>query len=249
MRHYQRKGWCTLNFDYRAHGRSEVAPGAYSAELLGEDAAAMISSAYGGQPAHMFGWSLGGALGYYLALEHPSLVSSVSMSGMTSCFGRQIRADGGCSQSVLGSVIFWAGDAPWLHKLLGTEALGWFASVRFLFAHSGSEEVMRFFRFQSTSALTRTPATWGNFDSGYYHESIRKIDKPVRCRLAAVCCDCSHITVPCVLRPVPDAHPSVYTIAGAAHGGWERDIDRHEHADNVRGPAPAAARRANAGSF
>jgi pimeloyl-ACP methyl ester carboxylesterase len=107
LRYYQRQGYCTLNFYYRAHGRSEVSPGAYTAELYGEDAAAIVRHAFGGKgkgqqqrKVHLLGWSLGGALGYYLALEHPGLVQSLTLSGMTSCFGRTLSADGSCDDSL-----------------------------------------------------------------------------------------------------------------------------------------------------
>ena len=45
--HFKEQGWCTLTFDYRSHGRSETAPGTYTAELFGEDAAVIIRTVFG----------------------------------------------------------------------------------------------------------------------------------------------------------------------------------------------------------
>ena len=36
-----------------------------------EDAAAIIKHVFGTKKVHLLGWSLGGALSYYLAIEHP----------------------------------------------------------------------------------------------------------------------------------------------------------------------------------
>ena len=57
MAHFRQQGYCTLNFDHRVHGRSEDSPGELTAELLGEDAAAIIRKVFGGRKVHVLGWS------------------------------------------------------------------------------------------------------------------------------------------------------------------------------------------------
>jgi alpha-beta hydrolase superfamily lysophospholipase len=96
MAHFRQQGYCTLNFDHRVHGRSEDSPGELTAELLGEDAAAIIRKVFGGRKVHVLGWSLGGAISYYLGIEHADIVESITLSGMTSCFGA-VTADGSCN--------------------------------------------------------------------------------------------------------------------------------------------------------
>ena len=150
--------FCTLVFDPRAHGRSENAPGAYTAELLGEDAAAIIRVVFEGEPVHILGWSLGGALGYYLAIEHPDLVASLTVSGMSSCFGRPLLSNGSCDPSAAKGLLNVIGALSLPSLLAGTSVQGLVASLPFLFGHQGTDEVMKFFWYQDTAAFTRTPA-------------------------------------------------------------------------------------------
>ena len=152
------RGFCTLLFDPRAHGRSENAPGVYTAELLGEDAAAIIRIVFEDKPVHILGWSLGGALGYYLAIEHPDLVASLTISGMSSCFGRPLLADGNCDTSVAKGLLNVLGALSLPSLLAGTAVQGQVASLPFLFGHQTTDDVMKFFWFQETAAFTRTPA-------------------------------------------------------------------------------------------
>jgi pimeloyl-ACP methyl ester carboxylesterase len=167
------RGFCTLVFDPRAHGRSENAPGRLTAELLGEDAAHIIRHVFAGEPTHILGWSLGGALGYYLAIEHPELVKSLTVSGMTSCFGRPLLPDLSCDPSYSAGWLSTIGALPLPAQLLGTELQGQIAALPFLFAQQTTDAVMKFFRFQDTSAFTRTPAVWGQWNYERYHKDLR----------------------------------------------------------------------------
>jgi pimeloyl-ACP methyl ester carboxylesterase len=115
------KGYCTINFDHRAHGRSENAAGEYTAELLAEDAAALIRSVAPGKKVHLLGWSLGGAIAYYLGIYHPDIVASISVSGMTSCFGK-ITEDGECDMSFDYLKAFFSTEI--MIRLLGSELQG-----------------------------------------------------------------------------------------------------------------------------
>ena len=123
---------------------------------------------------HALGWSLGGAIGYYLALEHPSLLASLTISGMTSCFGRRLTAAGECDTSLLarlrkpegaGGVLAWLVYHPLVLRLVGTEALGWLASQPILFNHTRTDDVMAFHRLQRYPALTKTFAVWSQYIS------------------------------------------------------------------------------------
>ena len=107
---------------------------------------------------HILGWSLGGALGYYLAIEHPDIVASLTVSGMSTCFGRPLLADGNCNPSVAKGLLNVLGALSLPSLLAGTAVQGHVASLPFLFAHQTTDEVMRFFWFQETAAFTRTPA-------------------------------------------------------------------------------------------
>ena len=192
LEHFKAQGYCTLVFDYRSHGRSEVAPGAYTAELFGEDAATIIRQVFGdGQRVHLFGWSLGGALAYYLALEHPDMVASLTVLGMTSCFGRRVlppyeggaRDDSWSSMFIRPFSIEGIAARPLFHwqsllRLQGTELLGWFASQPVLFNHLTTPEVMRYHYSLRTEALSRTFQTWPRWNYRYYHDALRQIKQP-----------------------------------------------------------------------
>eukprot|EP01052_Picozoa_sp_SAG31_P042849 SAG31_NODE_6939_length_1843_cov_1.291858_1_plen_410_part_10 len=182
-------GYCTLVFDYRAHGRSEVAPGAYTTELFGEDAATIIHKIFS-KRVHLFGWSIGGAAAYYLALEYPDMVASLTVLGMTSCFGRRVlpAEDGACDDSwssMLTRPLSIQGVAAqplfyWqsLLRLQGTELLGWFASQPSLFNHQTTPEVMRYHHSLRTEALARTFQAWPRWNYTYYQEAIKQISQP-----------------------------------------------------------------------
>ena len=133
------------------------APGEYTAELLGEDAAAIIRYVFKGESVHILGWSLGGALGYYLAIEHPDIVASVTVSGMSSCFGRPLLSDGSCDPSFAKGLLNMIGAVAPLSLFAGTALQGQAASLPFLFGQQTTDEVMKFFWWQDTAAFTRTP--------------------------------------------------------------------------------------------
>ena len=172
--HFRKRGYCTLNFDHRSHGRSEDAPGELTAELLAEDAAAIIRHVFGKQPVHVLGWSLGGAVGYYLGIEHPDIITSLTVSGMASCFGRTISG-GSCDMSF--DWLKWFFSRDLILRLLGTQLQG-VAAVTAIKMHDNDAN-MRYFRQLSTGTMTRTPVTWGRWNKTYYHEEIQRITAPV----------------------------------------------------------------------
>jgi 3-oxoadipate enol-lactonase len=58
-----------LRYDTRGHGHSDAPPGAYSLDMLGEDALGLLD-ALGIERVHFVGLSMGGMIGQYLALNH-----------------------------------------------------------------------------------------------------------------------------------------------------------------------------------
>ena len=65
-----------LRYDTRGHGRSEVTPGPYTLEGLGQDVLA-LAAALGVKRAAFCGLSLGGVVGQWLAAQAPQLVQKV----------------------------------------------------------------------------------------------------------------------------------------------------------------------------
>lgn len=66
-----------IALDFRGHGESPVSPAPYSMEDLARDAVAVLDAEGVGR-AHYLGSSLGGMVGFALALEHPSRLASVT---------------------------------------------------------------------------------------------------------------------------------------------------------------------------
>ncbi len=66
-----------IALDFRGHGESPVSPAPYSMADLARDAAAVLD-AEGVERAHYLGSSLGGMVGFALALEHASRLASVT---------------------------------------------------------------------------------------------------------------------------------------------------------------------------
>jgi 3-oxoadipate enol-lactonase len=71
-----------LRYDSRGHGRSEASPGAYSLELLTEDAIGLLD-ALGIDKVHWVGLSMGGMIGQGVALYHPNRLKSLALCDST----------------------------------------------------------------------------------------------------------------------------------------------------------------------
>jgi 3-oxoadipate enol-lactonase len=69
--HYQ-----VLRYDTRGHGGSDAPSGAYTLEMLGEDALGLVD-ALGIEKVHFVGLSMGGMIGQYLALNHANRLQSL----------------------------------------------------------------------------------------------------------------------------------------------------------------------------
>ena len=67
-----------LRYDTRGHGGSQTTPGAYSLDLLGDDAIALLDI-LGFEQVHWVGLSMGGMIGQNLALRHSNRLLSLSL--------------------------------------------------------------------------------------------------------------------------------------------------------------------------
>ena len=67
-----------LRYDMRGHGDSDAPDGAYTLELLAEDAIALLDT-LGIDTAHFVGLSIGGMIGQGLALDHADRLKSLAL--------------------------------------------------------------------------------------------------------------------------------------------------------------------------
>jgi 3-oxoadipate enol-lactonase len=67
-----------LRYDIRGHGKSEAPPGAYTLELLGEDAVALLD-VLEIERVHWIGLSMGGMIGQSVALNYPKRLQSLAL--------------------------------------------------------------------------------------------------------------------------------------------------------------------------
>ena len=85
-------GLRVLTFDNRGVGRSDRAPGPYTAAAMADDAVAVLDSA-GAQRAHIYGISLGGMIAQEIALRHPDRVDRLVLGATTPGGAHAIAAD------------------------------------------------------------------------------------------------------------------------------------------------------------
>lgn len=168
------KGFCTLAFDWRSHGRSEDAPGAISAELLAADSVAIIKHVFGNKKVHIFGWSLGGMISYLLAIYHPDMVASTVVHGATSCWGA-IAADGSCDDTPgLLKKVF---SCEPLIRLLGNELEGQ-AAAGAMKIKKITEPITTYFNSLRMNAKVNVPQAWLNINGKKYYGMINQIKAP-----------------------------------------------------------------------
>ena len=79
-----------LQYDTRGHGGTDAPAGAYSLELLAEDAAALLA-ALGIGKTHWVGLSMGGMIGQALALKNPELLASLALCDTSSRIPAEAR--------------------------------------------------------------------------------------------------------------------------------------------------------------
>lgn len=77
------KRYRVLRYDTRGHGGTEAPEGAYTLEMLADDAYALLQ-ALGIERTHFVGLSLGGMIGQTLALKHPGIFLSLALCDTSS---------------------------------------------------------------------------------------------------------------------------------------------------------------------
>jgi len=78
-----RERYRVLRYDTRGHGGTDAPAGAYSLDLLAEDAARLLA-ALGVRKTHWVGLSMGGMIGQALALKNPELFASLTLCDTSS---------------------------------------------------------------------------------------------------------------------------------------------------------------------
>jgi len=68
--------WHVVTFDFSGHGRSDRAPGGYTAGSFYRDAESVLKH-FGPEPAVLLGHSMGGSMALYLAQHYPEKVRAV----------------------------------------------------------------------------------------------------------------------------------------------------------------------------
>lgn len=76
------KRYRCVTLDWRGQGRSEITEGNYSPPALARDAARVIQR-LGLGPCHYVGFSMGGYVGYHIALQHSDLLQSLTLVDTT----------------------------------------------------------------------------------------------------------------------------------------------------------------------
>lgn len=230
--HFRANKYCALIFDPRGHGRSEMAPGEYSPEMLSEDAALIIRHVFKGGPVHVMGHSLGGAVALYMGIEHPELVKSLTVMGMASCFGK-ITPDGECDMSF--DPLKWLFSRDFMIKLMGTEFQGR-AAIPAIKLHD-TDTTMYNFRLQRVGLQIKTSKMWDRWDKVHYHNAIRQIKAPALFLAGGdedrVGNDLATLTED--TKRIKNAEPPVI-FKGFSHGMvWETDVDGRKGLDLLTG--------------
>jgi len=75
LEYFSRKYRC-LALDLRGHGQSDKPPGPYSISMFAKDVADLLEDT-GAQPVSVVGLSLGGMVGFQLAVDHPHLITKL----------------------------------------------------------------------------------------------------------------------------------------------------------------------------
>lgn len=76
------KKFKVITLDLRGHGQTDKPKGPYSISMFAEDIAELIKSLKV-DPVHVVGISLGGAIGFHLAINHPYITKSLVVVNMS----------------------------------------------------------------------------------------------------------------------------------------------------------------------
>ena len=83
--------WRVLRYDTRGHGATDAPAGAYSLDLLADDARALLT-ALGVRRTHWVGLSMGGMIGQTMALRSPELLASLALCDTSSRIPAEAKA-------------------------------------------------------------------------------------------------------------------------------------------------------------
>jgi len=75
------KNFKVITLDLRGHGQTDKPKGPYSIAMFADDIAELIESIKV-SPVHVVGISLGGAIGFNLAIDHPNITKSLTVVNM-----------------------------------------------------------------------------------------------------------------------------------------------------------------------
>ncbi len=188
-----------IALDFRGHGQSPVSPAPYVMEALARDAAAVLD-AEGIDRAHYLGSSLGGMVGFALALEHAPRLASVTFLAtqgvLPAASGERIRrtaarlaAQGGSMAPAAGEIIAryttaaWRAEDPAGHaRLIEIAAANPVAG----YAHSGGAIAAMDYDGRLDAIRTRALVVAGEHDTptppermALYRDSIRGAEMAV----------------------------------------------------------------------
>lgn len=79
------KKFKVITLDLRGHGQTDKPKGPYSISMFAEDIAELIKSLKV-DPVHVVGISLGGAIAFHLAIDHPDITKSLVVVNMSASF-------------------------------------------------------------------------------------------------------------------------------------------------------------------
>jgi pimeloyl-ACP methyl ester carboxylesterase len=74
--------YTVITVDLRGHGKTDKPKGPYSIQIFAEDVSLLLKS-IGDAPAHIVGLSMGAAVAFHLALDHPDVVRTICISNMS----------------------------------------------------------------------------------------------------------------------------------------------------------------------
>mmetsp|Transcript_24809 Transcript_24809/g.41066 ORF Transcript_24809/g.41066 Transcript_24809/m.41066 type:complete len:362 (+) Transcript_24809:39-1124(+) len=170
------QGFCTLVFDWRSHGRSEDTPGDMTSELFMLDAAAIIEKVFPGQAVHLFGWSLGGFVGYQLAIYKPQLVKSLFVYGCTSCFAPIPEGQTECVDQWSFAKVFFSRGI--IMRLIGLKAEARLGAIVAKFKTPFSHETQQYLYSLRMDQKVKTPRVWLQVQGAKTFSQLSKIVCP-----------------------------------------------------------------------
>ncbi len=124
-----------VRFDMRGFGRSVVPPQTHAwsmAELIA-DLLEVAETAFGAEPVHVMGESIGGTIALAAGLKHPSRFASVAMSNAAIKGGQIAHAPGWRAEIARVGIKGWSDrlmEMRFAPNAVAPEALAWFAGVQ-----------------------------------------------------------------------------------------------------------------------